>query len=114
MNVNTFVAVPIGNNDTVLKVVPDPFISTLSVGWGIVIGSTILAIVVTGVCLNSLVLWTLVGLIAGKHRRCNTDYYIMALATADLLVLIVCYPFTFVSTISRQWLFGELGKLAVW
>nr|BBH84661.1 opsin-5A [Ambigolimax valentianus] len=89
----------------------DPYMSTMGNTWDIVIALVVLCVIITGFTLNSLVLWILIRLKATQpHKKpVNSDYYIMALAASDLLVVLSCYPLTFMSTISHRWLFGDVG-----
>ncbi|XP_033738998.1 orexin receptor type 1-like isoform X2 [Pecten maximus] len=50
-----------------------------------------------------------------KHLRTVTNYFLVNLACADFIVILVCLPFTLVQDISQSWLFGlVMCKLVIY
>ncbi|XP_060077862.1 orexin receptor type 2-like isoform X2 [Ylistrum balloti] len=50
-----------------------------------------------------------------KHLRTVTNYFLVNLACADFIVILICLPFTLVQDISQSWLFGlVMCKLVIY
>ncbi|XP_069126447.1 orexin/Hypocretin receptor type 1-like isoform X2 [Argopecten irradians] len=50
-----------------------------------------------------------------QHLRTVTNYFLVNLACADFLVILVCLPFTLVQDIAQSWLFGlAMCKLVIY
>ncbi|XP_022089618.1 orexin receptor type 2-like isoform X2 [Acanthaster planci] len=79
------------------KVYPRPYEYLIIVIYGLVfllaiIGNTLVCIAV----------------LRNEHMRTVTNYYIVNLALADILVSLVCLPFSVVVDISETWFFGDV------
>ncbi|XP_038057193.1 orexin receptor type 2-like isoform X2 [Patiria miniata] len=79
------------------KVYPRPYEYLIIVIYGLVfllaiIGNTLVCIAV----------------LRNEHMRTVTNYYIVNLAVADILVSLVCLPITVVVDISESWFFGDV------
>ena len=49
-----------------------------------------------------------IAVLRNEHMRTVTNYYIVNLAVADILVSLVCLPVTVVVDISETWFFGDI------
>ena len=48
-----------------------------------------------------------IAVLRNEHMRTVTNYYIVNLAAADILVSIICLPATVTSDVSETWFFGD-------
>lgn len=79
--------------------------STGLVGVQVVLILAYSAIILFGVTGNSLVIYVIYRF---KNLRTVTNFFIVNLAVADLLVNMLCLPFTLVYTLYGEWKFGQV------
>lgn len=90
-----------GVNNTIRLVVGSP--SWLTTGRiQIPLYTTILLLAVTG---NALVILTLV---QNRRMRTITNVFLLNLAVSDILLGVLCMPFTLIGTLLRDFVFGEI------
>ena len=78
--------------------------STLPIGVKALIGSTLTIIALIAVGGNLLVL---LAVFLNKSLRTVTNYFIVSLAFADLLLGILVLPFAIALLVERKWIFGK-------
>ncbi|KAI8521944.1 Neuropeptide FF receptor 2 [Branchiostoma belcheri] len=83
------------DSDTILKQSP-PIIAVFVIGY--------LSVFVVCIVGNLLVIYVVMKI---PRMRTVTNYFILNLATSDLLVAVFCIPFTLVDNIIKGWPFGE-------
>ena len=79
--------------------------STKLVGVQVVLILAYSTIILFGVTGNSLVIYVVYKF---KNLRTVTNFFIVNLAVADLLVNMLCLPFTLVNTLYGEWKFGQV------
>ncbi|XP_056135726.1 neuropeptide Y receptor type 2 [Lampris incognitus] len=79
--------------------------STKAVGVQVVLILAYSAIILFGVVGNSLVIYVVYKF---RSLRTVTNFFIVNLAVADLLVNTLCLPFTLVYTLYGEWMFGQV------
>ncbi|KAM4584914.1 neuropeptide Y receptor type 2 [Odontesthes bonariensis] len=79
--------------------------STKLVGVQIILILAYSTIILFGVTGNSLVIYVVYKF---KNLRTVTNFFIVNLAVADLLVNTLCMPFTLVYTLYNEWIFGQI------